>query len=55
LNKGFILDTDTVSFYLKNKESVVEQFKKGEEVSVNVWCPKKLLVSGYIPTWFWSQ
>jgi hypothetical protein len=28
---------------------------KGEEVSVNVWCPKKLLVSGYIPTWFWSQ
>lgn len=29
--------------------------KKGEEVSVNVWCPKKLLVSGYIPTWFWSQ
>ncbi len=33
MNKGYILDTDTVSFYLKNKESVVEQLKeaiKGE-------------------------
>ena len=28
MNKGFVLDTDTVSFYLRKKETVVEQFKK---------------------------
>jgi len=29
--------------------------KKGKEVTVNVWCPKKLIVGGYIPKWFWNQ